>query len=285
MENKYVGGASPSQKDIRTFKYKTKGTLAPYIHKAGERYKADDITNQHAVGICTGISQTQLANKAENTKYSADFQYFCQKKYFDGNWEEGSSIFNSLRVAKGIGLLPESEWTWTTEEDRKLPYSQYIEKLKAIPDSEIARLILIANKHRIKAYARLSDVSRDTLMNAIADSKSGILARFVIGKEWWTEPIEPLQPPVIPLGGHAVILSNGVGRSFCDPNTWGSDWASDGSAYFLITQYQPTEAWSVWYNDEEIPEEIEKQLESRSTIIGKIMDLLQQIISLVIKLK
>lgn len=274
-------GARESPYDVRTFSYKP--SKAEYIHSGGKRYEPKDIENQRRVGICTGISATQNATKAQEKKWSAEFQYYCQKRFYDLEWEEGSSGFSAVRVMKNIGLLPAEEWTYTTEADRDLPYADYMRKIRAIPETEIQRCMAIAAKYKIKAYAQLPNLDRNTLANAINESKAGILVRFVIGAEWWTDPIEPLRPPVKPLSGHLVGVSNFVGQSFRTPNTWGELWADGGTAYWNINDYQPTEAWAVFYDA--LPIEIEKQLESRESIIGQIMDLIQKIIVLIGKLK
>ena len=279
--NKYSTGCEKSPYDVRTF---ASPVMAYVKQKGGKRYNPKDIESQKKVGICTGISKTQKARKEKEMKFSADFQYLCQKKYYDKNWKEGSSIFHALKVAKNIGLLPEEEWTLTTLEDRKLPYHEYIKKLQSLNTVEFNRLIKIANKYKIKAYAKVP-VTRDAMAQAIDDSNSGILARFVIGKEWWTPPIEPLRKPVKKISGHAVTISNFDGGSFRIANTWGDEWATGGTAYFLLRKYAPTECWKVWYWDDKLPKKIEKKLESREAIVGQIFDLLQKIILLVVKLK
>ena len=257
MENiNYGMGATESPKDDRTFTYApTKSNK-----KGGERWLPKYIDHQHKVGICTGISKTMRGGNNYNKKFSAEFQYLCQKKFFDLNWEEGSSIFYAIKVAKNIGLLPVEEWTWTTEEDRNLPYSEYIKKLQAIPDSEIDRLKLIAANYKVKAYASVP-IDRDSLANAIDDSDA-LLVRFSVGNEWFTAPIEPLRPPVNPISGHAVNLTNYDGNSFRIANSWGTDWADEGTAYFLFNSYKPTEAWAVWFED--VPEEIQKQIDLKA---------------------
>ena len=274
-------GSLPSPFDLRTFGSKTTTNKK---QKGGERYKPEDIESQKKVGICTSISLTQNTRKATKRKYSAEFQYLLQKKYYDGNWSEGSSIFHALKVAKNFGLLPEKYWIHTTYADRNLPYHEYIAKLKAIPDWEIKRLIKIANNYKIKAYAKVP-VTRDAMAQAIDGSKAGILARFVIGSEWWRKPVEPLRKPIKPISGHAVTESNYDGDSFRNANTWSYLWADGGTAYFMLNDYKPTECWRVWYWDEEVPKEIQKKLGSRESIIGKIMNLIQQIVLLVLKLK
>lgn len=272
----YSFSATPSPKDLRTFTYApTKANVY-----GGEKWEPEFIEHQHKVGICTAISTTMRARKHFNIKFSAEFQYLCQKKFYDLNWDEGSSIFHAIKVGKNIGFLPESEWTFTTEQDRYLPYNEYIEKLKAIPDTEIERLKTIANKYKIKAYANVP-VDRDFIANAIDESGS-LLSRFVVGSEWWMPPIEPLRNPLTALGGHAVNNTKYSGGSFRIANSWGTDWADKGTAYYLLNSYTPTENWKVWF--ENVPQEIQNQVESRATIIGKIMDLLQQIIVLVAKL-
>jgi len=277
---RYVGGALPSPYDIRTFGLPTK---AREVHTAGIKYPPKYILNQHNVGTCTSTSSVQHAGKALDKQWSDDFQYLCQKKFYDNNWSEGSSAFHALKVMHQIGLLPKEEWTWTTEADKKLPYSQYIQKLQSIPEAELNRLILIANKYKIKGYARLKDTTRDTIAEAISDNlNTGVIARFEIGSEWWTNPIEPLRKTAKVISGHLCLISRVVGDSFRIANTWGTAWADKGTAYYLRTDIQPTEAWVVYYN--ELPPEIQVQKDSRETIKGQILDLLQQIISLIAKL-
>ena len=285
MKKNYPTGCEKSPLDVRTF---TSSPITTYIQKGGKRYLSKDIESQKKVGICTAIHFTQNACKATNIPFNADFQYLLQKIYYDSSlpigWKEGSSIFSAVRIGKNYGLLPEKYWTHTTLEDRNLPYHEYIAKLRAIPMEEIERLIKIANKYKIKAYAK-EKVTRDSMAQAIDESKAGILARFVIDNQWWNEPIEPLRRAKQAISGHAVTISNFDGGSFRIANTWGKFWADKGTAYYLLHDYMPTECWQVWYWDEEIPKEIEKKLESRRSIVGKILNLLQQIIILVVKLK
>jgi hypothetical protein len=279
----YATGAEKSKYDMRTFSYvPTKANI-----KGGTKYEPDDIEDQHKVGICTAIAMTMNARKAWGMKFSADFQYLIQKKYVDKNWSEGSSAFSALRVGRGGedkdgkllwgGFLPEEHWKFTTIEDRKLPYSKYIEKLKAIPESEIEELFEISKNYRLAGYAKVP-VERDMLANAIDESKSGLIVRFVLGNEWWTKPVEPLRKPAKATSGHLVTHSNYNGGSFRIANSWGTDWADGGTAYHLLGDYAPTEAWIPYYED--LPKPIQDQKEDREKIIGKIKDYLQKIISL-----
>jgi hypothetical protein len=269
----YSTGAEKSKYDIRTFSYvPTKANLI-----GGTKYLPEDIENQFRVGICTAIGLTQNARKALGIKFSADFQYLLQKKFLDKNWIEGSSIFSALSVAKNYGLLPEDKWTFTTEQDRLLSYGQYIKKLQAISDADIQKLLDIAKDYKISAYAQVP-VNRDMIANAIDESKAGILCRFEVGTEWWTQPVEPIRPPAQVISGHAVTECNYSGNSGRIANSWGKDWADGGTAYFLMNNYKPTEAWIPYYA--ELPKPIEDQKQKRATIIGQIMDYLQKIIAL-----
>lgn len=268
----YATGAEKSKYDIRTFTYQPdKANI-----KGGARYNPEDIEDQSKVGICTAISLTQQARKATGTKYSADFQYLLQKKYLDKNWEEGSSILHAIKTGKTYGLLPESEWTFTTQKDRKLPYSKYIKKLQSITDSQIAELLKKTHKI-IDSYASVP-TNRDSLANAIDETSYGILTRMVVGEEWWTAPIEPLRFPKTIISGHAITSSNYDGGSFRVANTWGDDWADKGTAYHLLNDNPYTEAWIVYYG--ESPKYIEDLKSKRATVIGQIMDYLQKIIAL-----
>lgn len=272
-------GALESPKDPRTFTY------APTTanQKGGERWQPEDIEDQDRVGICTAISLTMRARKHFGIDFSDDFQYLCQKRIYDNNWLEGSSPLVSLKVGRwdkekgtGVGFLPQKEWIWTTFEDRKLPYSEYVKKLQAVPDEEFERLKEIAHKYSLSAYAYVP-VERDFLANAI-DATGSLLVRFDVGNEWWTSPIEPLRPPKVLISGHQVNLTNYDGNSFRIANSWGTDWADKGTAYFLLKNYAPTEAWSVWF--EEVPEEIQKQIDLKA-----INDLCDEAIGSINKIK
>lgn len=276
MPREYATGADESPYDVRTFAYAPSGVPK----KGGTKYTPKDIEDQHKVGICTGISLTQNAKKALGIDFSDDFQYLCQKKFKDGNWDEGSSASSALWVGKNIGLLPAEHWTFTTEAERKLPYDKYIKKLQAVPDKEIERLKTLAAPYKLRAYAKVP-VDWATLAEAVNESEAGILARFVLGKEWWTNPIEPLRPPKKVISGHLTIISNYDGGSFRIANTWGSDWADNGTAYFLLGDYAPTEAWIPYYN--EVPKHIQKQLDSREQIYGKLLDAIQKLLVLLKK--
>jgi hypothetical protein len=121
------------------------------------------------------------------------------------------------------------------------------------------------------------------LAQAILESKSGILTRYSLGREWWTRPIEPLRPPKQVISGHAVTDSNFSGGSFRIANSWGTDWADKGTAYRLQGQYKPTEAWLPYYAD--LPEVVELQLENRKGTLAEIANLLQKAINLLQKIK
>lgn len=271
----YTFGANPSPYDIRTFTYVP--TTANI--KGGTKWLPEDIDHQHKVGICTGISSTMRAQKFFGKKFSADFQYLMQKR-MENNWTEGSSISTALKVGKNVGYLPIEEFP-IKEEDRFLPYADYIKKLQAIPESEIVRMCAIASKYKLSAYASIP-VTRDNLANAI-DSDGALLVRYDVGSEWWTEPVEPLRAPKVIVSGHAINETNYNGDSFRVANSWGALWADNGTAYHLLSEYAPTEAWAVWFA--EVPSVVVAQIDSRSTIVGKIMDLLQQVIVLLAKLK
>jgi hypothetical protein len=275
-------GATRSPFDIRTFTFAS----TPYKKwSGGKRYQPEDIEDQEHVGICTPNSLTQNARKALGKPYSADFQYLLQKKFYDLDWDEGSSIFNALKAAYDRGLLPEELWTHTTHDDRKLPYEQYVAKLQAVSDQEIARLLTLTEKVLV-AYENVP-VSRDTLARAIDASKAGILVRFNVGEEWWTDihgnitwnkdALEPLRAPKQIESGHAITESNFAGRSFRVANTWSKDWCDLGTAYHILTDYAPTEAWLPHYQT--IPPHLQTKIIARKSFTGAILDAVHNLLS------
>lgn len=275
----YATGAEPSTVDIRDIKYVPDMAALTAPQKGGERYQPEDIEDQHRVGICTAISLTQNARKALGIKFSADFQYLLQKKYIDKNWNEGSSGRSSLHAAYTYGLLPAEHWTFTTEEDRKLSYSKYIAKLKAIPQKELDKLLEIAKAFKLAGYAAVP-VKRDLLAKAVDESRSGLIVRFDVGREWYTAPIEPLRKAQEVISGHLIIYSNYDGMSYRLANMWGTDWADKGTAYSFLTTNPPTEAWIPYYNDLPLPDPIQKQKEELQTIKGELLAILQKIIAI-----
>ncbi len=247
-QNPFGTGAIDSYNDPRTVKHETLG-VAPLI-KGGKEYLPEDIEHQHTVGICTAISRVQLRQKQTGKKYSPDFQYLLQKKFVDGAWFEGSSIFAANKIAKNYGFLPLELFTHVTEEDRSLPYYQYEAKLRAITDTEIQRLLKLCID-KIAGYAQVNVSEPQSIAKAITESKEGILCRYETGDTWyrpsWQEKdISPLRKPVPATGGHAIIMSNfDYTKTALQTlaNTWGTQWCRKGNIDIDFSNYPMTEAW------------------------------------------
>lgn len=250
-------GATPSPLDSRTIKHENLTMVATAPVKGGYVYLPENIRHQHKVGICTAISLTQNREKATGKKFNADFQYLLQKKYYDLNWNEGSSINTALKVGKKYGFLPESEWKHTTEADRELPYAQYIAKLQTVSDTEINRLLALCTDN-LTGYASVSPYDPQALAKAIVDSEAGILCRYQVGFEWYTskegfvswkpEYINPLRPPQLSSTGHAVTMSSYDYSTILNQviaNTWGIEWNNKGCGDIMWTNYAPTEAFTI----------------------------------------
>lgn len=252
MEEEIGFGSLPSELHPKTISYDPKVSLTGVLTDGGVTYQPDEIEHQRKVGICTAISLAQERQKANKKKYSPDFQYLLQKVYFDKNWEEGSSILSALRVAKNYGFLPKDLWTYTTEDDRKLAYKDYVAKLKAIPETEIKRLIGLC-VDKIPGYAQVNVNDPMALAKAIEESKAGIICRFEVGMEWFTptwneNDINPLQPPKDPISGHAIIMSFYNYLAYLKQtltNTWGTKWCRVGCGDVNWAKYRPTEAWVI----------------------------------------
>ncbi len=253
-------GARSSNYDVRTVKHDL-AVPVPFI-SGGYIYNENDIDNQHKVGICTSISLTQNAGKYFGKKFSPDFQYLLQKKFIDGAWYEGSSIFSALKVGKTYGFLPIDEFTYVTEADRDLTYPQYIAKLQAIPDSEIQRLIKLCT-NKLTGYASVDVSSAQSIAKAIIDSKTGILCRYTAGESWYTakdgriswasSDIDPLRQPTKDFSGHAIgaiSFDYSINLTQTLANTWGTAWndLNKGQAHVDWHNYQMTEAWIPYYD-------------------------------------
>lgn len=261
-----LGGALASPIDSRTIRHSDLAQAGAPLIKGGIEYAPKDIDNQHNVGICTAIHITQNRGKKNGKKYSPDFQYLLQKKFYDKNWYEGSSIFHALKVAKNYGFLPIELFTHITKEDRNLPYAKYIKKLQAIPEEEINRLIGLC-VDKIAGYANVDISDPQKIAKAINDSGVGILCRYLVGKEWYTsidgrvswlpKDINPIRPPANPICGHAITMSAFDYTSSNKqtlPNTWGKEWCRNGSCDILFESYKPTEAWIILDETPTIPE-------------------------------
>lgn len=248
-------GAEVSDNDPRTVIFNETAFAGEPLVKGGTPYFESDIEHQHLVGICTAISRVQLRQKQTGKKYSPEFQYLLQKKYYDGAWFEGSSILNSNKVAMRFGFLLAKDWTHTTEADRYLPYNEYEAKLRSIPQSEIDRLIKLC-VDPIAGYAAV-DISDSQKIAKAINETDGILCRYDCGLTWWTDikgrsswkekDISPLRKPKPATSGHAII-SNQFDFSSGEimhelTNTWGVTWARKGSSDIDWNEYRMTEAF------------------------------------------
>ncbi len=248
-----------SEKDSRTVHHSDYAMVGEPIVKAGNLYLPQNIENQHHVGICTAIATVQNMEKITGKKYSPDFQYLLQKKFYDFNWTEGSAILSAMKVAKKYGFLPLEKFTYITEADRSLSYDDYILKLQAIPEDEITRLITLCIDE-IPGYASVDVSNAQSIALAIQESQAGIICRYTVGSEWYTDvngnitwdktKLDPLRAPT-PMtiqGGHAITMSNidyTISLQQFLPNTWGVQWNDNGIGYTDWNKYKPTEAWLI----------------------------------------
>ena len=249
--NPFGTGALESQSDPRTVKHEDVTATGDFLVKGGQVYSPEDIEHQHKVGICTAICLTQNRAKVNGKKYSADFQYLLQKKYYDQNWYEGSSIFNALRVGKNIGFLP-VELFPIGETDRFSSYQEYIAKLQAIPDAEVERLKTLC-VDKIQGYASVDVSDSQSIARAINESEGGILCRYGCGDTWWLpswlpKDINPLRKPIRDTSGHAILMTAfEYTYNFMQKlaNTWGKDWNLQGNADIDYSNYPMYEAWTI----------------------------------------
>lgn len=296
MEDLKMGfGAIASEQDSRTIQHTEMTTMGGVpLSNGGFDYAVTDIEHQHKVGICTAISLTQNAAKALGRKFSADFQYLLQKKYYDKNWYEGSSIFNALKVGKNFGFLPVELFNDPTGIPYINPdfdrvhmnpgsdvYSTYIAKLKAIPDQEITRLLTLCS-NKLAGYASVDVTDPQKIATAINTSKAGILCMYRVGDEWYTavdgtitwDPqfINPLRSPSPATSAHAITYAKFDYTQKYDgihANTWGTDWNKHGLGDIIFSNYKPVEGWIPYYAL--TPDELAQiqDIKNRNAIVSK----------------
>lgn len=286
----YATGAFPSPRDVRTFAFKPNFSKAP--QKVGERWSKENIIHQYKIGKCTSSAVIGHGSRFYGIEMSDDFNYLIQKLEYDDGWFEGSSIHHALKVPTKYGFLPKVEMDkWVTDRDRKGTYQNYIKKLQKIPDKEVERLKTIAAKYKLAGYY-LVPYSWEAFKNAIAESEYGILARFELGSEWYTdrngkdswekEAIEPLRRPTNQTfqSGHAVTISNADGGSYRIANSWGETWADEGTAYSMWLTYKPTECWLPVFPETEKEADVEEERRKlEETLRGVLLQLIQKLLS------
>ena len=216
--------------------------------------------NQKSLGICTAADLIDMVQKLTGKVFSMRFQYLGQKKIFDKNNIEGSSILNACKMAYTYGLLPIEFDPDVNNVD--MTHEEYLNK------TYTAEQFAEASKYKITAYAR---VALDPLNFAIAlqQSKAGLMTRMAVGDNfyrpsWRKIDLEPLRAPQPVTGGHSIkaIKHKGltVDMEVGDRNTWGDKqnptitgnynniWCDDGDIKFIWKTQQPylTEAYVIY---------------------------------------
>lgn len=281
-------GANESQLDSRTISHQELKTLTflPLL-QGGFDYLPSDVEDQYTVGICTAISLVQNAEKVLGIRLSPDFQYLLQKKYYDGNWEEGSSILSALKVGKNYGFLPVELLPQISVSDRQLPYSEYIAKLQAIPQATVDSLIAQCSDYKLDGYASVDVTDPQKIASAILASKAGILCMYRVGNEWYTSPtgkiswqpsdIDPIRPPKVVDTGHAITYAKFDYTTTYDgihANTWGTTWDRQGLCNIVWNNYKPVEGWIPYFGLNEIQiEELKSKLQTQVGLLQKIIAL------------
>jgi hypothetical protein len=288
MENKKAFGCIPSEYDPRTVKHEDVSEASAFpLVKGGFTVLPSDITDQYTVGICTAISHIQNRQRANHKLYSADFQYLLQKAFYDGNWDEGSSILSSLKVGVKYGYLPAELWTHTTLADRELPYSQYVAKLKAINGAEVNRLIALC-VDKIPGYASVA-LDPQSIATAIIGSQAGVLCRFSCGESWYTgkngqiswqpKDIDPIQPSILDTDGHAIdnfAFDFTTNLDFRFDNTWGTSWDIEGTCNIFFDEYPASEVWTILLSTPVVNQYPTIKMGATGTVVKTLQTLLNQ---------
>lgn len=264
-KNYLIHGAIESPKDSRTIKEPKVSLLAYFTFPkdGGREIKPECILDQNRVGICTSISLVELIFDRTSKRFSEDFQYLIQKKYYDKGWFEGSSVFNAIKAGYDVGFLPKEIFDQYFQRDPNENYDSYSSRLKQIADNETLMKELLAKCEKvIQGYTNIG-TSLVALAKAIDDTENGVLARYTCGWSWfykyvngilhncWNgesiEPItEPVATPTFPITGHAVPMPVYKMAALYVGNTWSKLWCADGHSKI---DYLPTEAYKVYFKN------------------------------------
>lgn len=240
---------SPYDKRTKIHSPSVKGTP---LTSGGIIYQPQDIENQHTVGICTAIDMTNQAGKKYGKKYDADFQYLLQKRFIDGNWDEGSSVLSAMKVGNKYGFLPLGLFT-VTEADRT-DYASYVAKLQAIPIDTVYALIAKC-ENKLAGYAQVTPTVQ-SIQEALSHEPTGIQCMYIVDNAWWTSLagvvtyapslIDPIRPPVSPIDGHSIKATyfDTTSPWLLHANTWGTDYDLTGNCH---VGYTPVEAWIPYF--------------------------------------
>lgn len=228
-----MNGLIPSPKDNRDY------ALSNYIPSV-KRYPKEKplpfdlfIHNQMIMPSCVGMTCATVKEGNERMERV--------HRVFDGNW-----LYHECKKIDGI---PNTKGTYLRTG------LKILKDLGAKPLNEDEN----PSKYRIKAYARVDDMSFEGLKKALS------IYHFLIGgfrgsSEGWRK--ELIRPPKEgeSVWGHAVALVGYDEKHIIGQNSWGDySWTHGGSGGYFKTKedYLPFEAWAVLLDAPNEPKTIE----------------------------
>lgn len=265
-EKYLINSAIESPEDSRTVQEPRVSVLSMFssLKAGGKPVAVEKILNQYAIGKCTAISLIQIVWDRTGVLYSDDFNYGLQKKFLDGAWFEGSSVFHAIKAAQKYGMLRKEIFDQYFNFNPTWDYATYSRKLKELFDNDaLVNKLLAQCEKPIQGYSVVAPNIRD-IAAAVADTDNAVLARYTCGSSWFYKNIngirrsawegngviEPITPPIatvtFPITGHAVSLTHNTDADLFLSNTWSADWSKDGHASI---DYTPTEAFKIYFKN------------------------------------
>jgi GNAT superfamily N-acetyltransferase len=165
---------------------------------------------------------------------------FVRGRQLEGTFSQGPEvgvwIVTANRVAKGWGLLQESDWPYSTTD---------------WPPKEPPAVDSLAKKIRVGAYQRIRDFGE--CKRVLAGGMSLVSAAFQITDQWFSalDGIieEPSVKTPITKKSHAVCLMDydDNKHTFKFPNSWGNRWGDHGYGYLPYEYFDKyiLESWTM----------------------------------------
>lgn len=247
--------------DKRDYKLKISASI-----NMPKKYEIDmpNVKNQRVVNSCVAHSLSTFMEeyyKSDKKDFSTGFIYgYRPNNYYQG---EGMYPREALKTLQKVGNVLHSHF----------PYNIEMPNIKRIVDANLESLIKLAEKYKIKSYARIytnNNIKKCLFNECPVPISIPVYNGLKLDKN------NVIQMPDGEIEGyHMTILYGWNEQGFLLQNSWGDSWGNKGCA-ILPYNYPIDSAWAISMDSNKI--------ETKQNVLQKISVLLQKLIER-IKLK